>query len=168
MVRKLLQPWRTPREASPSELTASRLSRLILQPAGRLTEADQEALARVLQANPLLAQGYDLKARFQTLSAQRDPAPFDQWLQAADTSDLPPFQTVASRFRQDYAAIHAALTTAWSTGQCEAQICRVKRLKRVGYGRTKLDLPRQRILHRIAVPWPPVKQRRTVNQWAVA
>ena len=102
---------------------------------------------------PCSPSGYALKTRFHTLLAQQDRAAFDPWLQEAETSDLPSFQTVARSFRQDYAAIIAALTTPWSTGQCEGQICRVKLLKRLGYGRAKLDVLAQRILHRtVAAP----------------
>jgi transposase len=148
MGRKVLQPWRLRQEARPAALTASQLSRLLLQPAGGLTEVDREAFAHVLQAHPLLAQGYDLKVRVQTLVAQRDQPAFDQRLQAADASELPPFQTVARRVRQDSAAIIAGRTTPWRTGQGEGQICRVKLLKRRGYGRAKLDVLRQRSWHR--------------------
>jgi transposase len=81
------------------------LSRLVLWPSSRLTQAEQEALERTLQANPLLARGYRLNARFQTLFAEQDPAAFAQWLKEGETSDLPPFQTVARSFRQDYVAI---------------------------------------------------------------
>jgi transposase len=124
----------------------------MLQPAGRLSEAQREALEEVLRVNPLLAQGYELKIRFQTRLAERDLPALEPWLQAAETSELPSFQAVARSLRRDDAAIQAALTTPWSTGQGEGQICRVKLIKRLGYGRAELDLPRQRILHRIATP----------------
>jgi len=148
MVRKVLQPWRARPEAGPSILTPAQRIRLLLQPATRLSDAERDTLECLLRAKPLLAHGYALKSRFQALLAQRDRAAFDQWLQEADISARPSFQTVARSFRQDYAAIIAALTTPWSTGQCEGQICRVKLLKRLGYGRAKLDLLAQRILHR--------------------
>jgi transposase len=99
-----------------------------------------------------LAQGYQLKTRFRTLLAERDVGAFEPWLHAAETSNLPSFRSLARSFRQDDDAIVAALTTPWSTGPCEGQICRVKLLKRLGYGRAKLDVLRQRILHRIAAP----------------
>jgi transposase len=152
MVRVVVRPWRMPQETSPQALTPSQLAWLLLQPAGHLTEAEQQALEGFLHAHPLLDQGYQLKTRFQTLLAEHDPAVLNQWLQEAETSDLPPFPTVARSFRQDYDAVRAALTTPWSTGQCEGQICRVKLLKRLGYGRAKLDLLRQRILHRMVAP----------------
>jgi transposase len=152
MVRLVVRPWRTRPEARPPIVTPAQLARLLLQPAGHLTEADRSTLENVLQANPLLAQGYQLKARFQTLLDERDVSAFEPWLQEAETSTLPSFQSLARSFRQDADAIIAALTTPWSTGQCEGQICRVKLIKRLGYGRAKLDLLRQRILHRIATP----------------
>ena len=101
MVRVIVRPWRTGQPTSRQELTASRLARLLLQPAGRLTEADQQAFEGLLQANPWLAQGYQLKPRFQTLLAARDLAALDQWLQAAEPSELPAFPSVARSVRQD-------------------------------------------------------------------
>jgi transposase len=152
MVRVVVRPWRTRREVSSPALTPAQFARLILRPAGRLTKTKRDTLEGFLEANPLLARGYWLKTRFQTLLAARDVGAFERWLQQAETSDLPSFYTVARSFRQDANAIIAALTTPWSTGQCEGQLCRVKLIKRLGYGRTKLDLLRQRILHRRVVP----------------
>jgi len=152
MVRVVVRPWRTRQPSSRSALTPSRLSRLMLQPASRLTAREQDALAAFLPVNPLLAQGYELKTRFHTLLTERDWPALEPWLQTAETSELPSFRSVAQSFRPDYEAITAALTTPWSTGQCEGQICRVKLIKRLGYGRAKLDLLRQRILHRMVTP----------------
>jgi transposase len=164
MVRVVVRPWRTRSQASPSALTPSRLSRLILQPAGRLTEVERGALEGFLHANPLLAQGHQLKTRVQTLLAERDPAALEPWLQEAETSALPSFHTVARSFRQDYEAIIAALTTPWSTGQCEGQICRVKLLTRLGDGRAKLDVLGQRILHRVATRKASVQHQLQLQQ----
>ena len=72
----------------------------------------------------------------------------DAWIAEADASGLGPFQSLARGYRKDYQAIQLALTTRWSNAQCEGQICRVKLIKRLGYGRAKLDLLRRRILHR--------------------
>jgi len=108
-----------------------------------------EALEDVLQVNPLLAHGYQLKTRFQALLAACDLPPLKPWLQAAATSKLQSFESVARRFRRDYDTIQAALTMPWSTGRCEGQICRVKLIKRLGYGHAKLALLRQWTLHRM-------------------
>jgi transposase len=154
MVRLIVRPWRMRQENSPPAFTPARLAWLLLKPADRLTDDDQQALEEYLHANPLLARRYHLKTRFHTLLAEHDPTALDQWLREAETSGLPTFRTLAHSFYQDYAAIVAALTTPWSTGQCEGQICRVKLLKRLGYGRAKLDLLGQRILHRMVAPLP--------------
>jgi transposase len=163
MVRLLVRPWRTRQAASAPALTPAQLARLILQPVGRLTDAERDTLEGVLEVNPLLARGYRLNTRFQTLLAERDVGAFEPWLYEAATSELPSFQTVARSFRQDADAIIAALTTPWSTGQCEGQICRVKLIKRLGYGRAKLDLLRQRILHRMVPPMTRARHDRPVE-----
>jgi transposase len=152
MVRRVVRPWRARPQVHPPAIPPAQQAQLLLQPAGRLTEAHRRTLEKVLQANPLLAQGYQLKTRFQTLLAERDVGAFEPWLHATETSNLPSVRSLARSFRQDAKAILAALTTAWSTGQCEGQICRVNLLKRLGYGRAKLDLLRQRIVHRIPAP----------------
>jgi transposase len=168
MVRVIVRPWRTRQEASAPALTPAQRAHLILQPAGRLTETERDTLDGFLEANPLLARGYRLKTRFQTLRAERDVGAFELWLQQAETSELPSFQTVARSFRQDADAIIAALTTPWSTGPCEGQICRVKLIKRLGYGRAKLDLLRQRILHRMVPPMTRAGRDRPVQHQIAA
>ena len=52
----------------------------------------------------------------------------------------------ATGLRQDEAAVTAALTYAWSNGQVEGQINKLKLLKRQMYGRAKLDLLKVRLL----------------------
>jgi transposase len=168
MVRVVDRPWHTRQESGLPALTVAQLSRLLLQSVGRLTEAEREAFEAFLRGNPLLAQGYELKTRFQTLLAARDLGALEPWLREAETSSLPSFAAVAHSFRQNYEPIKAAFATPWSTGQSEGQICRVKLIKRLGYGRAKLDLLRQRILHRKVVPAIPAKQRREVKQQAAA
>jgi transposase len=167
-MRVVVRPWRVRQDTGRQELRPSRLARLVLQPAGGLTEAEREALEGFLSVNPLLVQGYALKTRFRTLLTERDVPALESWLQAAEPSELPSFQAVARSFCQDDAAIQAAQTTPWSTGPCEGQICCVKLIKQSGYGRATLDLLRQRILQRMTVPVRPVKQRREVGPPAAA
>jgi transposase len=144
------------------------LARLVPQPTRSWPERAREALEGLLQAHSRLAQGDHLKARFQALLARRDRGAFDQWLDEAEVSDVPSFQAVAQGFRHDIEAITAAFTSPWSPGQCEGQICRVKLLKRQGYGRAKLDLLCQRILHRIPAAGRPSLPPRIGLQQAIA
>jgi transposase len=168
MVRKVLQPWRARPAGNPPAPRSPQLSRLILPPAERWREEERSTLAAVLQAHPRLAQGYQLSTQFRTLLLEREVGGLEPWLQAAETSALPSFQALARSFRQDQDAITAALSTPWSTGQCEGQICRVTLIKRLGYGRAKLDLLCQRLLHRLAVPVQPVQQDHKVHEPAAA
>ena len=51
------------------------------------------------------------------------------------------------RVRVMAAAVRAAFELRYSNGQTEGQVTRLKLLKRQMYGRAKLDLLRQRVLH---------------------
>ena len=55
-------------------------------------------------------------------------------------------ESFATSLDQDGAAVQAALTLPWSSGQAEGQINRLKLLKRAMYGRASLDLPRRRFI----------------------
>jgi len=52
----------------------------------------------------------------------------------------------ASGIAHDKSAVHAAITQPWSNGQVEAQITKLKLIKRQMYGRAKLDLLQARLM----------------------
>ena len=70
-----------------------------------------------------------------------------QWLNQADTTELPPLRGFASGLRNDLDAVTAGLTLLWNSGPVEGHVNRIKMLKRQVYGRATLELLRQRILH---------------------
>ena len=146
-VREAVRPWRS-KPPPQRHRGRSAVYWMVLKPSYQLIDVDQQDLERILEANPLLAEGHRLKENFQQLVARRDVERLDAWLEDAAQSAIPPFQSLAKSFRQDYKAIRLALITPWSNAQCEGQNCRVKLIKRLGYGRAKFDLLRQRILHR--------------------
>ena len=148
-VRDTVHPWRNqpPPSFQRSRSTAA-LHWLVLKPQQRLSDVDHHELRSFLKSNPQLARGHQLKESFRSIVAQGDLEGLDAWMEEAAQAELRPFQSLARGFSQDYRAIQLALTTRWSNAQCEGQICRVKLIKRLGYGRAKLDLLRQRILHR--------------------
>ena len=78
---------------------------------------------------------------------ERKSDQLDGWLEQACASPLPELHRFALGLRAEYGAVRAALTEAWSTGQVEGQITRLKYLKRQMYGRAKIDLLRLRVLH---------------------
>ena len=67
-------------------------------------------------------------------------------LTQAETSALIDFQRFATNLRQDYGAVRAGLTLMWNSGQVEGQVNKLKLIKRMGYGRAKFDLLKQRVL----------------------
>jgi transposase len=148
LVARSLLPWRQARPP-PGDRRRHRhaaVRRLCLRPPEQLGSLEQEALARVLTDDAELARGHALLQRFRAVIATRAVAELDQWLAEARTSGLPPFRALATGIEADRGPVDAALRLPWSTGPVEGQICRVKLIKRQGYGRAKLDLLRRRML----------------------
>jgi transposase len=77
------------------------------------------------------------------------PAPIttlEGWLKDARKSGVAAVTTFAAGLQQDGAAVKAALTTPWSSGQTEGQVGKLKLLKRQTFGRSSFDLLRRRVL----------------------
>jgi transposase len=79
----------------------------------------------------------------QTRSTER----LDAWLETAAHSTLPKVRTFTRGLRAEYAFLRAALEHAWSNGQTEGQITRLKFIKRQMYGRASFELLRQKVLY---------------------
>ena len=79
-------------------------------------------------------------------AAQAAPDRLDPWLKRARDSTIRQLQSFAKRLQDDYAAVQAAVALAWSNGQTEGQVNRLKTLKRQMYGRANLDLLERRFL----------------------
>ncbi|HUY98925.1 MAG TPA: transposase, partial [Thermomicrobiaceae bacterium] len=58
----------------------------------------------------------------------------EPWLTAAEASGVPEFREFARVMRRDYAAVAAALSSAWSNGQTEGQITRLNNVSSDGSG----------------------------------
>jgi transposase len=107
---------------------------------------DTERLARLRDRDASLAEAVDLAEEFAGLIRARQPERLGPWLARARDGKLPAFRGFAKRLGADEAAVRAAATLPWSTGQVEGQINRLKTIKRQMYGRAKLDLLAQRFL----------------------
>jgi transposase len=125
---------------------ARRLVWLLLNTPEDLT-ADDQVWLKLLLEEPSLAMIYPLAQQFLLLVRQRDFSALDGWLGECLSSGVPELANFASSLQQDEAAVRAALTLPWSTGQAEGQITRLKYLKRQMYGRASFSLLRQRVLH---------------------
>ncbi len=71
---------------------------------------------------------------------------YDAWLAEALRCGIRIVGNFAASLESDGAAVRAALTSPWSSGQAEGQINRLKMLKRAMYGRASLDLLRRRLI----------------------
>ena len=146
------------RNTAPALPTVPQLAWLLVQPATALGAADAATAARVEQDTEAAAVA-GLARRFTTLvracgvAGRRDgrapadpPAELAAWLADARLCSAPAIATFAVGLEADGAAVRAALTQPWSSGQAEGQINRLKMLKRQGYGRASFDLLRRRVL----------------------
>ena len=146
------------RGAAPALPTVPQLAWLLVQPAAALDAADAATAARVEQdeeaaAVARLARRFTALVRACGVAGRQDgraPADpvveLDAWLADARACGAPAIATFAAGLEADGAAIRAALTQPWSSGQAEGQINRIKLLKRQSYGRASFDLLRQRVL----------------------
>jgi len=126
--------------------TLRSLSWLVLRPSDKLSDHEQQMVTQVCQAHPHVATAVSLTQAFATMVRQRQADEFDAWLEQVSECEVPDLRRFALGLRQDYAAVHAALSLPWSNGPVEGHINRLKLLKRQMYGRAKLDLLRCRML----------------------
>ena len=134
---------------------ATQLAWLLIQPSAALSAADAATAARVKQDRET-ASVVALARRFTALvracGAHQKPDPdvalaaLDAWLADARACGVRTIETFATGLKLDGAAVHAALTTPWSSSQTEGQITRLKLIKRQSYGRAGFDLLRRRVL----------------------
>jgi transposase len=154
--RSLVSKWiRAHREGVPAPSAdpsvklpgAQHLAWLVL----RATEPDlgeeQRALWERLRQHAGLTWLQEMVAQFATMVRERRPADLDAWLIACHTGPIPELHNFALGLEKDGAAVRAALSLPWSNGPTEGLINKLKMIKRSAYGRMKLDLLRQRVLH---------------------
>ena len=95
------------------------------------------------KAVPTLADARILIDRFQAMIRKTDAIELEPWIIESKRSLIASF---ANGVAHDKSAVHAAITQPWSNGQMEAQITKVKLVKRQMYGRAKLDLLQARLI----------------------
>ena len=127
----------------PEAPTPRRAARLLTVDAAKLDAGQRRFVAALLEHSPSLATAVDLIRRFATMMTDQTPAAFDGWLREAEASTLAAF---AAGIRRDENAVRAALSEAWSNGQVEGHVNRLKVIKRDMYGRAGFDLLRARVL----------------------
>jgi transposase len=119
---------------------------VLLKEARELSVEEMELLKRLEQDREFQVV-FELSRRFRQLVRTKQPDLVEPWLSDAMTSTVPEIRNFASSLAREKAELLAALELPYSNGQVEGQVTKLKLLKRQGYGRAKLDLLRQRLLH---------------------
>jgi transposase len=145
-VRRILQ--RHADECTRAQLKGSRW--LLLKNQESLSEAEQERLARVLQADPLLRVCYQLKETFRDFYAlthmQQAAQALAQWLEHACEVSAKPFQafvTTVENWRQQILNFFEARS---SNGFAEGVNTKIKLIRRRAYGCPNFHHFRLRVL----------------------
>jgi transposase len=157
-VRRRVAHWRrTPsgeppgRSSAPPVVhppSARRLAGLLLKDSCDIDERDRSFVEALCRRCPEVAAAAGLARGFTMMVRQLQGDLLDTWIQRAWSQAIPrELKRFATGLKSDYEAVKAALTTHWSNAQLEGQVNRLKLIKRQMYGRAKLDLLRQRVLH---------------------
>ena len=125
--------------------TARQRAWLLVQPAEALHDADVAAVRRGEQDGEAriaatlarrftaLVRACGARRRKEGAAPVAPEAALDAWLAEARTCGVGPVETFAAGLEQDGAAVRAALTQTWSSGQAEGQVNRLTLLKRQSY-----------------------------------
>ena len=100
-------------------------------------------MTMIEKAVPDLVGARDLLDEFHAIVRERKRHCLDTWITRAETGLLASFAVGLSA---DRAAVEAALSEPWSSGQVEGQITKLKLVKRQMYGRANIDLLEARLL----------------------
>jgi transposase len=110
---------------------------------------EQARLDAIRARSDELAAALDLADGFADLIRKRSPGSLSEWLSRGESSSNPELRRFAEGIRRDEAAVHAAVTEAWSNGPVEGHVNRLKTIKRQMYGRAGFVLLRARVLNAV-------------------
>jgi transposase len=155
LVRRFLQTLREQRRpltdlapTLPSErFSARKAVWLFIREQTTLTTQEQEELTFIRQASPTAERAYGLVQDFLTMVRKREGERLESWIEAIQESAISELQSFVIGILKDKDAVVAGLTLPYSNGPVEAQVQKLKLVKRSMFGRAKLPLLRQRLLH---------------------
>jgi transposase len=128
--------------------TALQVARLMTFTQDQRLDWQNTYLARLCEADPLIAQTFTLLQDFATMLRERQGARLDAWLAQVEEQEVSELKNFARGLQKDYDAVKAGLTLEWSNGQVEGHVHRLKLLKRQSYGRAGFQTLRKRVLRR--------------------
>jgi transposase len=110
---------------------------------GLLSKAETVTVAAIEAAVPTLVEAREIIADFHLMIRRKTEEALTPWIERARASIVASF---ASGVTKDKGAVRAAIALPWSNGQTEAQIMRLKLVRRQMYGRGKIDLLQVRLI----------------------
>ena len=119
------------------------IARLLTTSRERLSRADTLVVAAVENGVAVLTEARAIIGEFQRIIRRQAPTELEGWIENAKGSLV---ATFVNGIEKDKAAVKAAVSSPWSNGQTEGQICKLKLVKRQMYGRGKLDLLEARVI----------------------
>jgi transposase len=147
-VRDWVAQHRKPRAAPPSKPPSTRaVTGLITRHPDILDEDEQIQLKTVLGSCPELDTLTGHVRDFAAMMVNLEGHLLDDWISAAQSTDLPPLRSFARGLLSDYDAVRNGLTLPHSSGVVEGHVNHIKMLKRQMYGRANFDLLRKRVLY---------------------
>jgi hypothetical protein len=115
----------------------------------RLSEKERKLISDVRAESEEFDRTFNLAKEFVRIIRGQSEWKLSQWIVRANETGIRELRSFANGLQQDYVAVKEATTSAWSNGQTEGQVNRLKLIKRSMYGRAKFDLLRARVLHRV-------------------
>lgn len=126
--------------------TARHVALLLLRRPDHRTREQQVYVDELCRRDALVATAAALARDFTQMLRERQGERLDAWIAAATEGGVAEVRRFASGLTKDYAAVRAGLTLAYSNGQTEGQITRLKLVRRTMYGRGNFDLLQRRVL----------------------
>jgi transposase len=109
--------------------TPRQVAMLFVRRPETLTEKQQAYVEELCRADAMIATVYTLAQAFTTMAHERQGEKLDTWIARVTAAEIADLQRFAAGLLLDKAAVQAGLTLAWSNGQTEGQVNRLKTVK---------------------------------------
>jgi transposase len=160
MVARFVSGWRKTGKPTapkaPQRIAPKHAAILATRTADQMTEEQRMLFDRIAVQCPDAIPLRNFALHFQQALSSSEAWRMELWIELAKRCQFGPLVRFAYGLQKDMAAVTAAVVTAWSTGQVEGQINRLKMIKRQMYGRAGFKLLRARVLpYSPVIPLPP-------------
>lgn len=114
-----------------SQFSARNAVWLFIRDPKKFTLQEQEQLALIRAASAPAETAYGLVQDFLTMVHKREGERLDAWIEAAQASQVPELHHFVNGILKDKDAVMAGLTLAYNNGPVEAQVQKLKLVKRI-------------------------------------